>query len=83
VLFRRLRFRREVRGLRREREALVDDVIATVNAVKPAGLELKFPADHPDRLEESSRERREADLDAEFDQDAVEAEAEAAEDAGR
>jgi hypothetical protein len=73
VLFRRLRFRREVRALRREREQLVDEVIATVNAVKPAGLELKFPADHPDRLEESWRSRREADLDAEFDKDAAEA----------
>jgi hypothetical protein len=72
VLFRRLRFRREVHALRREREALVDDVIAVVNAVKPADLELKFPADHPDRLEESWRSRRNADLDAEFDKDAAE-----------
>jgi 1-acyl-sn-glycerol-3-phosphate acyltransferase len=72
VLFRRLRFRREVRALRRERDGLVDGVIATVNAVKPKDLELKFPIDHPDRIEESSRERREADLDAEFDKDAAE-----------
>jgi len=77
VLFRRLRFRREVGLLRRERDALVDEVIATVNAVKPADLELKFPADHPDRLEESWRSRRHADLDAEFDKDAAEAQAEA------
>jgi glycerol-3-phosphate O-acyltransferase / dihydroxyacetone phosphate acyltransferase len=76
VLFRRLRFRREVRALRREREQLVDDVIATVNAVKPAELESLFPADHPDRILESSRERQDADLDAEFDKDAAEARAE-------
>jgi 1-acyl-sn-glycerol-3-phosphate acyltransferase len=68
VLFRRLRFRREVVALRREREALVEAVIATVTAVKPAGLASLFPPDHPDRLvEESSRARRNADLDAEYD----------------
>ncbi|HSD87639.1 MAG TPA: lysophospholipid acyltransferase family protein [Kofleriaceae bacterium] len=78
VLFRRLRFRREVRALRREREALVEDVIATVNAVKPAELESLFPPDHPDRLEESWRAQGNADLDAEFDKDAAE---DAAEDA--
>jgi glycerol-3-phosphate O-acyltransferase / dihydroxyacetone phosphate acyltransferase len=75
VLFRRLRFRREVHALRREREQLVDDVIATVNAVKPADLQMLFPADHPDRILESSRERRDADLDAELDKDATEARA--------
>ncbi|HEX5063504.1 MAG TPA: lysophospholipid acyltransferase family protein [Kofleriaceae bacterium] len=79
VLFRRLRFRREVHALRRERDGLVDEVIATVNAVKPKDLDLKFPLDHPDRLEESWRSRREADLDAEFDKDAAEAAAEDAE----
>jgi len=79
VLFRRLRFRKEVHALRRERDALVDDVIETVNAVKPKDLDLKFPVDHPDRIEESSRERREADLDAEFDKDAAEDAAEEAE----
>jgi glycerol-3-phosphate O-acyltransferase/dihydroxyacetone phosphate acyltransferase len=72
VLFRRLRFRREVRSLRREREALVDEVIETVNAVKPAHVESLFPEDHPDRLEESWRARRNADLDAELDKDAAE-----------
>ena len=75
VLFRRLAFRREVRALRREREKLVADVIATVDAVKPAHVESLFPPDHPDRvleLEESWRSRREADLDAEFDKDAAE-----------
>lgn len=71
VLFRRLRFRGEVRALRREREQLVDETIETVNAVKPKDLELLFPAEHPDRLEESWRSRREADLDAEFDKDAA------------
>ena len=73
VLFRRLRFRREVRALRRERTVLVEEVIATVNAVKPADLKPLFPADHPDRLVESSRARKDADLDAEFDKDAAEA----------
>lgn len=71
VLFRRLRFRREVQALRRERELLVDDVIATVSAVKPEELESLFPADHPDRLEESWRSRGNADLDAELDKDAA------------
>ena len=52
--------------------ALVADVIAMVNAVKPAALEALFPADHPDRLEESWRSRKHADLDAEFDKDASE-----------
>jgi hypothetical protein len=72
VLFRRLRFRREVRLLRRERDALVDEVIATVTAVKPADLRSLFPPDHPDRFEESDRARKDADLDAEFDRDATE-----------
>lgn len=72
VLFRRLRFRREVRALRREREALVADVIAMVDAVKPPDLESLFPPDHPSRLEESWRSRKHADLDAEFDKDAAE-----------
>ena len=72
VLFRRLRFRREVRALRRDRDALVEDVIAVVSAVKPASLPALFPADHPDRSEESSRARRNADLDAELDKDAAE-----------
>jgi 1-acyl-sn-glycerol-3-phosphate acyltransferase len=79
VLFRRLRFRREVQSLRRERDGLVDEVIETVNAVKPAHVEALFPEDHPDRLEESWRARRNADLDAELDKDAAEAEAEAKE----
>jgi 1-acyl-sn-glycerol-3-phosphate acyltransferase len=81
TLFRRLRFRREVRALRTEREALVEDVVATVNAVKPADLAALFPPDHPDRLEESWRASRDADLDAELDKDAVEERLEEAEDA--
>ena len=72
VLFRRLAFRREVVALRREREQLVANVVATVSAVKPAEVEAMFPADHPDRVEESSKARRNADLDAELDKDAVE-----------
>ncbi|HET9991113.1 MAG TPA: lysophospholipid acyltransferase family protein [Kofleriaceae bacterium] len=67
VLFRRLAFRREVRALRAEREQLVGTVISTVSTVKPANVEALFPPDHPDRIEESSRARRDADLDAELD----------------
>ena len=68
VLFRRLRFRREVRALRGERDALVDEVVATVNAIKPADLPPLFPAEH-DRFEESGAARSNADLDAELDKD--------------
>ncbi|MDB4953297.1 MAG: hypothetical protein JWO36_866 [Myxococcales bacterium] len=71
VLFRRLRFRREVKALRREREQLATDVIATVDAVKPAHVAALFPPDDPrrdDRDElESSGARKNADLDAELD----------------
>jgi len=77
TLFRRLRFRREVNALRAEREALVDAVVATVTAVKPKDVKALFPPDHPDRLEESWRASRNADLDAEFDKDAAEARADA------
>jgi hypothetical protein len=73
VLFRRLRFRREVHALRGERDDLVDEVVATVNAVKPAEVEALFPPDHPDRIEESWRSRRDADLDAELDRREAEA----------
>jgi len=73
VLFRRLRFRREVAALRRERDVLVEDVVATVNAVKPSEVVSLFPPDHPDRVLESSQARKDADLDAEFDKDAAEA----------
>jgi glycerol-3-phosphate O-acyltransferase / dihydroxyacetone phosphate acyltransferase len=76
VLFRRLRWSREVGALRDERERLVTEVIETVNVVKPKDLSLLFPPDHPDRrtyeLEESWRSRRNADLDAELDKDAAE-----------
>lgn len=67
VLVRRLRFRRAVHALRAEREQLAERVIATVTAVKPAELAALFPPDHPDRLEESWRTRRNADLDADLD----------------
>jgi hypothetical protein len=73
VLSRRLRFRREVRALRHEREVLAVDTIAVVSAVKPAELPALFPPDHPERAEESWRARRNADLDAELDDDAREA----------
>ena len=61
VLVRRMRFRREVAALRVEREQLVHDVIAVVNAVKPAELALMFPRG------ETSEQRDDADLDAELD----------------
>ena len=67
VLARRFRFRDEVRRLREERVVLARDVIAVVTAVKPASLEALFPPDHPDRLQESSDARAEADLDAAYD----------------
>jgi glycerol-3-phosphate O-acyltransferase/dihydroxyacetone phosphate acyltransferase len=43
VLVRRLRFRREVAALRREREQLAGDVIRVVSDVKPASLPALFP----------------------------------------
>ena len=78
VLSRRLRFRREVTALREERTQLSADVIRIVTEIKPRDLEALFPPDHPDRIArdlESSRARRNADLD-ELDKDAAEAEAE-------
>lgn len=74
ALVRQLRFRREVRKLRAEREALADDVVRIVTEVKPANLAALFPPDHPEReeAEESWRARRNADLDAEYDKDAAE-----------
>ena len=74
VLFRRLRFRTEVRLLRAERVTLAEAVIRVVNDVKPAELELLFPASHPHRVDESSEARHDADLDSEFDKDAAEEE---------
>lgn len=74
VLARRLRFRREVRALRAERAQLSADVIRIVTEIKPPDLAALFPPDHPDRELESSGARRAADLDAELDKDAVEAE---------
>jgi len=78
VLVRQLRFRREVRALRAERETLSADVIRVVTEVKPADLELLFPPDDPrrDDAAESSRALKHADLDAELDKDAAEARAE-------
>ncbi len=77
VLIRQLRFRREVRALRGERELLSDDVIRVVTEIKPANLEQLFPPDDPrrDDAEESSRAIKNADLDAELDKDAAEARA--------
>jgi hypothetical protein len=69
VLLRRLRFRREVHALRRERELLVVDVVRVVDEVRPRDLEALFPPGDPrrDDVEESRRARRNADLDAELD----------------
>ena len=72
VLARRLRFRSEVRAMRARRAELATDVIRIVTEVKPPELAALFPPDHPERGE-SSRARRDADLDAELDKDAVEA----------
>jgi glycerol-3-phosphate O-acyltransferase / dihydroxyacetone phosphate acyltransferase len=71
VLTRRLRFRREVRALRRDRELLSGDVIQIVGEIKPATLAALFPPDDPRRArpEESRRARKHADLDAELDRD--------------
>ncbi|CAN5743036.1 hypothetical protein BH11MYX3_BH11MYX3_05900 [soil metagenome] len=78
ALVRQLRFRREVRRLRIERDALSEDVIRIVTEVKPASLPALFPPDDPrrDDPEESSRARKNADLDAELDKDAAEDRAE-------
>ena len=80
VLARRLRFRSEVRVLREERAKLSADVIRIVTEIKPADLQALFPPDHPVRIAgETSEARHDADLDAELDKDAMEAEAEARE----
>lgn len=78
ALIRQLRFRREVRALRAEREQLTLDVIRVVTVVKPLDLPALFPPDDPrrDEPEESWRARRNADLDAELDKDAAEDRAE-------
>ena len=77
VLSRRLRFRDEVHALRAERARLASEEIRVVTALTPADLVPLFPRDHPGpgavRIEESSRERRDADLDAELDQDTIDA----------
>jgi len=74
VLLRQLRFRTEVKALRAEREALSEDVIRVVTEVKPPELAQLFPVDDPrrDDPEESSRARKNADLDAELDRDDAE-----------
>jgi glycerol-3-phosphate O-acyltransferase/dihydroxyacetone phosphate acyltransferase len=63
VLFRRLRFRREVKQLRDERARLVDEVTATVTALKPPDVEPLFAS--PER--ESMHARRDADFDDALD----------------
>jgi glycerol-3-phosphate O-acyltransferase/dihydroxyacetone phosphate acyltransferase len=81
VLLRQLRFRKEVKALRDEREVLSADVIRVVTEVKPVDLPALFPPDDPRRrddaeLEESWGARKNADLDAEMDRDAAEERAE-------
>ncbi|HMG20512.1 MAG TPA: lysophospholipid acyltransferase family protein [Kofleriaceae bacterium] len=63
VLVRRLRFRRTVAALRRDRERLVDDVIRVVGEVKPPELAALFPAGDPRRDDPDAalRARRAAD----------------------
>jgi len=51
VLSRRLRFRREVAALRRERDQLAAHTVEVVTAVKPRELAALFPPDHPHRLD--------------------------------
>jgi 1-acyl-sn-glycerol-3-phosphate acyltransferase len=51
VLVRRLRFRREVTALRRERAELATEVIRVVSEVKPAELPALFPQRDPPRGE--------------------------------
>ncbi|MGE0395998.1 MAG: 1-acyl-sn-glycerol-3-phosphate acyltransferase [Kofleriaceae bacterium] len=77
VLLRQLRFRKEVKALRAEREKLSEEVVRVVTEVKPVDLPALFPPDDPrrrpeDELEESWRSRKHADLDAELDKDAAE-----------
>lgn len=81
VLARRVRFRREVQALRVEREALSLDVIRTVGEVLPKDVQPLFPhriapgvAADVVRATRESEHRHDADLDAEFDKDAIEAE---------
>ncbi len=83
VLVRQLRFRREVKALREERERLARDVIRVVTEIKPAELAQLFPPQDPRRgneADESSHARKNADLDAELDKDAAEDRLEARED---
>lgn len=80
VLLRQVRFRKEVKALRAEREQLSKEVVRVVTEVKPADLQALFPPDDPrrnlDEAEESWRARKNADLDAELDKDAAEERAE-------
>jgi len=62
VLFRRLRFRREVASLRGERARLVAEVIATVDALRPPDVEPLFASNE----RESMHARSDADLDDEI-----------------
>lgn len=54
VLLRRLQFRREVAGLRRERDQLADEVIQVVGEYRPAELPPLFPSGGPRRGHDGS-----------------------------
>ncbi len=73
TLLRQLRFRDEVKALRSERLALVREVVDVVTSVTPAGVTPLFPKHDPRRVDDEELHyaaRSNADLDAEFDRDA-------------
>jgi glycerol-3-phosphate O-acyltransferase / dihydroxyacetone phosphate acyltransferase len=79
TLLRQLRFRHEVTALRSERAALVRDVVDVVTSVTPAGVTPLFPKHDPRRVDDEELHkaaRSHADLDAEFDRAASEADSE-------
>jgi glycerol-3-phosphate O-acyltransferase / dihydroxyacetone phosphate acyltransferase len=74
TLVRQLRFRKEVQSLRQERVELVREVVDTITAVTPAGIEAAFPRyDARQAADEDLHDaaRSHADLDAEFDKAAA------------
>jgi hypothetical protein len=76
TLLRQLRFRDEVKALRSERLALVREVVDVVTSVTPAGVTPLFPKHDPRRVDDEELHyaaRSNADLDAEFDRDASDA----------
>jgi glycerol-3-phosphate O-acyltransferase/dihydroxyacetone phosphate acyltransferase len=69
VLIHRMRFRRAVKALRADRDALAAEVVRVVGEVMPKDVAALFPPDHPDRVAESWRTREQADLDSVMDKD--------------